>query len=180
MSRYSGLLAFTKKILYCSKKPTNLQWFSVAWTLIYHDLRHHWSKCCGLIRRIFPELFVCLPAGQPSSRCEKQRQFALQKHVVGRWIPRCRLDGSYEPIQCDRGWNCWCVDFTGKEIAQSRTRGWPNCGPSGQLTALYSHVSCSGVCRGGHLINAMPGRFNPFTNNFKKYILPTSLRERYR
>lgn len=97
------------------------------------------TSCC---------MSIFSPTGQLPSRCEKQREYALQKHVVGRWIPRCRLDGSYEPIQCDRGWNCWCVDFTGKEIAQSRTRGWPNCGPPGQRNKGHLTVLRRGTCHG--------------------------------
>jgi len=67
---------------------------------------------------------------------------ALQKHVVGRRIPMCRTDGSYEPIQCDRGWNCWCVDEEGRELPGTRKQGWPDCGVTGEYKVLFSRNLC--------------------------------------
>ncbi|KAH9633705.1 hypothetical protein HF086_009039 [Spodoptera exigua] len=45
------------------------------------------------------------------------------------WIPKCKEDGAYEPIQC-RGSDkaCWCVDTAGNEILGTRvTNSTPNC-----------------------------------------------------
>lgn len=68
----------------------------------------------------------------PLSPCERERKSATEKHVVGRWVPQCQEDGSYYPVQCATGWDCWCVDDNGREIQGSRRRGWPDCDQPGR------------------------------------------------
>ena len=47
-------------------------------------------------------------------------------------MPQCQEDGSYYPVQCTTGWDCWCVDDDGREIIGSRGRGWPDCEQTGK------------------------------------------------
>ena len=35
--------------------------------------------------------------------------------LLGEFVPKCKSDGSYEPIQCREGY-CWCVDVHGREM----------------------------------------------------------------
>ena len=50
----------------------------------------------------------------PRSPCEKQRIAALQESS-DTFIPYCRPDGSFDPIQC-QGLMCYCVDSDGSAI----------------------------------------------------------------
>ena len=48
--------------------------------------------------------------------------------LVGRFIPKCRADGSYAPMQCHGSTGfCWCVTKDGKEIRNTKIRGQPKC-----------------------------------------------------
>ena len=62
------------------------------------------------------------------TKCQRERQQARLDMAPGRFVPRCRDDGSYEDIQC-RGAVCYCVDANGDEISATRTLrpGTPNC-----------------------------------------------------
>ncbi|XP_048581312.1 uncharacterized protein LOC5512067 isoform X7 [Nematostella vectensis] len=102
-----------------------------------------------------PNTPTCIAAGRTMSPCERQYELAIQRHVLSRWIPRCRSDGTYEPVQCDRGWYCWCSDVDGKELPGTRKRGWPDCGIKiAKLTR----------CQRLHMLSLqhlIPGRFIP-------------------
>jgi hypothetical protein len=51
--------------------------------------------------------------------------------ILGVYIPDCDDEGYYRPTQCHTSVGmCWCVDKHGVEMANSRTRGKPNCGKS--------------------------------------------------
>lgn len=40
----------------------------------------------------------------------------------GGLVPRCKLDGQYEEVQCQGSTGeCWCVDQDGKELPGNRT-----------------------------------------------------------
>ena len=62
------------------------------------------------------------------TRCQDQRERALQNRAPGRFIPRCKEDGSFEEIQC-QGSFCYCVDKDGNEIYGTKTYrpDTPNC-----------------------------------------------------
>ena len=71
------------------------------------------------------------------SKCQKQRLEALGTHsldekpahpIVGRFVPQCAADGSYEEVQCygSTGY-CWCVDVGGNPVLGTMTRGLPHC-----------------------------------------------------
>lgn len=73
------------------------------------------------------------------SACQHQRTLSQhQAHESGIpagkvYIPQCKEDGAYEPKQCHPGLDeCWCVDFRGFEISQTRVRkGTPlSCEPA--------------------------------------------------
>lgn len=53
----------------------------------------------------------------------------LSAVILGVYIPDCDDEGYYRPTQCHTSVGmCWCVDKHGVEMANSRTRGKPNCG----------------------------------------------------
>jgi len=60
----------------------------------------------------------------PPSMCQKDRRRALgwdNKPKDGVFVPECKPDGSYNPVQCLRlEGPCWCVDKNGKEILGTR------------------------------------------------------------
>ena len=60
----------------------------------------------------------------PLSMREKDRRRALgwdNKPKDGVFVPDCKPDGSYNPVQCLRVEGpCWCVDKNGKEILGTR------------------------------------------------------------
>lgn len=48
------------------------------------------------------------------------------------FVPKCREDGSYAPIQCIENNGCWCVNGQGKPIQKTHTKhGRPNCAGKG-------------------------------------------------
>ena len=69
-----------------------------------------------------------LLAAPADTECRQEYKTALQNYVVGRYVPRCRPDGSYEPLQCHTS-VCFCVDKNGNEIPGSRKSAYspPNC-----------------------------------------------------
>ena len=71
--------------------------------------------------------FVHFVAG--ITNCQKEYLEATSgPALVGRFIPKCRADGSYAPMQCygSTGF-CWCVTKDGKEIPDTKIRGIPKC-----------------------------------------------------
>lgn len=67
-----------------------------------------------------------------SDACLASRAYALHQRKVQnkdlRFIPKCRADGSYAPVQCLESTGCWCVNPLGKPIPHTRvTFGNPNC-----------------------------------------------------
>nr|XP_058947870.1 thyroglobulin-like isoform X2 [Pocillopora verrucosa] len=81
------------------------------------------------------------------SKCQNQRLKALGTHsldekpahpIIGRFVPQCAEDGSYEEVQCygSTGY-CWCVDVVGNPVVGTMNRGLPHC----NKTAM-------GVCSG--------------------------------
>lgn len=74
--------------------------------------------------------------------CQHQHEVAEYhiKHslVSSSFVPQCNSDGSFVPLQCDSSKNeCWCVDFRGFEISQSRA-------PS------QTHINCSTISYSGN------------------------------
>ncbi|KFR16272.1 Thyroglobulin, partial [Opisthocomus hoazin] len=57
------------------------------------------------------------------SKCEVERYAAL-RYQHG-YVPACDTDGSYTPVQCQQGGQCWCVDTKGREVQGTKRRGQP-------------------------------------------------------
>ncbi|CAI5448929.1 unnamed protein product [Caenorhabditis angaria] len=59
--------------------------------------------------------------------CHKAKH-DIDPHLLGAFLPRCDLEGFYQPEQCHSG-QCWCVDKYGREFDQSRVdKQLPDCG----------------------------------------------------
>lgn len=71
--------------------------------------------------------------GVCKNACLTSRTFALlERQKSGnrvQFVPKCRHDGSYAPIQCMELGGCWCVTPQGKPIADTAVlHGRPHCG----------------------------------------------------
>ena len=74
--------------------------------------------------------------------CQARQQ--LSKGLLGEFVPKCKADGSYEPLQSHEGYS-WCVDEDGKEINGTRMRfKQPSCGlqalKSGKLVLMTVRI----------------------------------------
>ena len=90
-----------------------------------YSLRHINIKCYLLLesRCNFVLIFVL---GKNLTFCELQRE--INRARSEDFIPRCKEDGEFEAVQCQRAFGeCWCVDEAGMEIPDSRTLGMPHC-----------------------------------------------------
>ena len=53
--------------------------------------------------------------------CQRKYREAPLQYYKGVLAPRCKLDGQYEEVQCQRSTGeCWCVDKDGKELPGTR------------------------------------------------------------
>lgn len=88
--------------------------------------------CCLRVGILFcDDYFVILPS-IGLTPCQARQK--LSKGLLGEFVPKCKDDGSYEPLQSHEGYS-WCVDEDGKEINGTRMRfKQPTC----QLQALKS------------------------------------------
>ncbi|XP_076838202.1 saxiphilin-like [Brachyhypopomus gauderio] len=60
---------------------------------------------------------ITAPSEHPKTKCEQERQTALDKHLLGNFIPECDEKGNYTPQQCHGSTGyCWCVDSMGQKI----------------------------------------------------------------
>ncbi|XP_069634735.1 thyroglobulin [Haliaeetus albicilla] len=57
------------------------------------------------------------------SKCEVERYAALRYQHA--YVPSCEADGSYTPVQCQQGGQCWCADTEGQEVQGTKRRGQP-------------------------------------------------------
>ncbi|XP_067125502.1 U20-hexatoxin-Hi1a-like [Centruroides vittatus] len=52
-------------------------------------------------------------------KCQRERDKAKQKGLIGNFVPQCNEDGTYTPKQC---WSspglCWCVAADGRQISR--------------------------------------------------------------
>lgn len=65
------------------------------------------------------------------------KEAALKLPPIGRFVPSCKGDGSYEEKQCHGSTGfCWCVDEKGREWFGSRSRGNVDCPKDSKLIAM--------------------------------------------
>uniref|UniRef100_A0A182QCI0 SPARC-related modular calcium-binding protein 2 n=1 Tax=Anopheles farauti TaxID=69004 RepID=A0A182QCI0_9DIPT len=92
--------------------------------------------------------------------CIASRTYALQQRATSpytvKYVPRCREDGTYAPVQCIDGGGCWCVNGQGKQLPNTMVQhGKPICvkkGKSNQRRSsprnpIRNKRSCSGLDR---------------------------------
>ena len=58
------------------------------------------------------------PLGKNLTLCQRQYQEYWKYPAMGRHVPRCNADGSFDNIQC-RGPYCFCIDQNGNRRAGS-------------------------------------------------------------
>jgi hypothetical protein len=77
----------------------------------------------------------CGPIGNLTV-CQKDRMRGFGwngRFIVGLVIPRCRSDGSFEPVQCQESTGqCWCVDLMGNELRSTRSSAQITCTSQGK------------------------------------------------
>lgn len=88
---------------------------------------------CHLIRAQCNGYEVTLKhRGRCKDACVASRSYALSQRQKIKFVPKCREDGSYAPIQCIENNGCWCVNAQGKPIQKTHTKhGRPNCAGKG-------------------------------------------------
>uniref|UniRef100_A0A2R5L5B6 Uncharacterized protein n=1 Tax=Ornithodoros turicata TaxID=34597 RepID=A0A2R5L5B6_9ACAR len=95
----------------------------------------------------------CCHSAECGSVCSKKTddlprtmcQFLQTQHDLAIPVPKCRPDGSYEPVQCHGG-ECWCVDEFGVEITGSRS----SAGRGADCRQVRASKGCLGLtCRLG-------------------------------
>ena len=60
---------------------------------------------------------------------------------MGAFRPKCKADGWYASVQCHGSTGfCWCADKDGNEIADTATRGQPDCAKSGEAVGEKERV----------------------------------------
>lgn len=69
--------------------------------------------------------------------CIASRTYALQQRASSpytvKYVPRCREDGTYAPVQCIDGGGCWCVNGQGKQLPNTMVQhGKPICVKKGK------------------------------------------------
>lgn len=70
----------------------------------------------------------CITAAGYRKPCQAKYWESVSNSQPTAYIPRCRRDGDFEPMQCDRQ-DCWCVEPQGIEVNGTRSRGTITCPP---------------------------------------------------
>ncbi|KAK3737699.1 hypothetical protein QZH41_008038 [Actinostola sp. cb2023] len=101
----------------------------------------------------------CTAAARKATPCQIAYRQAVDDHVFGAHIPRCKSDGRYEEIQCEgRTGYCWCVDNDGRELPGTRTRRHLKCPHPDDI---QTHCRKRYMAR---LRNPAPGGYLPWCN----------------
>ena len=113
-------------------------------------LRHTCQKPIGLLLAswdsyllwLFFKFSLFVLPSKGLTPCQARRK--LSKGLLGEFVPKCKADGSYEPLQSHEGYS-WCVDEDGKEINGTRMRfKQPTCGlqalKSGKLVLMTFRI----------------------------------------
>ena len=80
--------------------------------------------------------------------CQRKHSEAPLQYFQGVLVPRCKLDGQYEEVQCQGSTGeCWCVDKDGKELPETRTTEPVECPIIGRCLNKWSlFMICYGSC----------------------------------
>ncbi|CAB4002251.1 cell death abnormality 1-like isoform X1, partial [Paramuricea clavata] len=99
--------------------------------------------------------------------CQLAKEAAMKLPAIGRFVPSCKADGSYEEKQCHGSTGfCWCVDKNGREWFGSRKRGQVDC-PKDMCPAGVKNVQscdpmiCAIASCPGHQNGEVTCRINP-------------------
>ncbi|KAL9548120.1 hypothetical protein MBANPS3_005843 [Mucor bainieri] len=89
-------------------------------------------------------IFLIQANGQGSlTKCQVEREQAINLHVIGNFIPQCQPDGSYRPRQCygSTGY-CVCVNtITGAAISEA-------VGPTGDFDSMVNKaIACQDAAK---------------------------------
>ncbi|KAJ7381089.1 hypothetical protein OS493_004687 [Desmophyllum pertusum] len=101
----------------------------------------------------------CPILGADLSKCQQRYLDYARNPLPGQMIPRCREDGSFEPVQC-QGLDCLCVDEDGNQIKGTSLPvrlGKPKCGISGEDPLS----TCQKLHKESLQLPATPFRFIP-------------------
>ena len=99
----------------------------------YINLVNRVHVCTKLIYQCHPPIFLTA-----ETKCEKLRNEA-NNGMLGRHVPQCKADGSFEPRQCDGSTGyCACVDKNGSEVPGTQT---PPGGREPNCRALGTHLN---------------------------------------
>ena len=73
------------------------------------------------------------------TECRRHFKTALLRLLPGRFVPRCKADGNYDPTQCV-GSVCLCVDSRGIAIPGTSKARFikPNCESQGKIIFTFS------------------------------------------
>lgn len=116
--------------------------------------------------------------GACKDACLASRAYSLDQRRLGQreiFVPKCRSDGSYAPIQCMDKSVCWCVTSQGKPIGNTTTNnGRPDCGkrPKSKQRRLSprnpDNVRVKRVCVKSERLQFNENVVNIFQNEFLK------------
>lgn len=77
------------------------------------------------------------------STCQQQYINYAKDPLPGQMIPRCKKDGSFEPVQC-QNLECFCVDEDGNQINGTSLPvrlGKPKCDLSGTFQSSFKRFT---------------------------------------
>lgn len=70
---------------------------------------------------------------KPKSDCQKKQAESQSSSSLSPRI-RCKPDGSYSDVQCDKSTEeCWCVNKNGDEVLGTRSLGVVKCSATGKV-----------------------------------------------
>ena len=73
-------------------------------------------------------IFFILWVKAEKTKCQLAKEKAMTLPAIGRFMPSCKDDGSYNERQCHGSTGyCWCVDKKGREWFGTRQRGALDC-----------------------------------------------------
>ena len=113
------------------KKRTPFKLALLNWTFLYK----YWPLLLLYVGH-FSHASLILPQGKNLTLCQRQYQEFWKYPSMGRYVPRCKPDGSFNSLQC-YGPYCFCTDQYGNRrggsiILQSDVAKGVECPESGK------------------------------------------------